>query len=94
MTCTHPRAAPGLDACYCPDCGKAIEAGTSTYRQLMRPKIDPPSTRPANWHQARAAYYQHLINKLTLSGWSTPANRRHEINRLHTLRQEALSQIQ
>ncbi|WP_416671578.1 hypothetical protein [Egbenema bharatensis] len=34
--CTHPRFMPGLDAHYCPDCGKSINATTTEYKELLR----------------------------------------------------------
>ncbi len=34
MTCTHPRAAPGLDRCYCPDCHREFTANTTTYQEI------------------------------------------------------------
>lgn len=35
VVCVHPRAIPGLDAHYCPDCKKSIGAGTITYQKLL-----------------------------------------------------------
>jgi hypothetical protein len=36
--CTHPQFIPGLDAHYCPTCGKSINATTTEYRELLRSK--------------------------------------------------------
>ncbi len=34
--CPHIRSFPGLDACYCADCGRSIHQGTVEYNELMR----------------------------------------------------------
>ncbi|NJO74194.1 MAG: hypothetical protein HC833_10825 [Leptolyngbyaceae cyanobacterium RM1_406_9] len=36
VACTHAGAAPGLDACYCPDCRRSIARGTAEYNELMK----------------------------------------------------------
>lgn len=37
VRCCHPRAYPGLDAHYCPDCRRSITAGTAEYYRLVSP---------------------------------------------------------
>lgn len=36
--CIHPQFIPGLDAHYCPDCNRAINAQTTEYRKILRRK--------------------------------------------------------
>lgn len=36
--CTHPHFIPGLDAHYCPDCKRVINAQTTEYTKLLRGK--------------------------------------------------------
>lgn len=38
VRCCHPRAIPGLDAHFCPDCRRAIAAGTAEYQRLLASK--------------------------------------------------------
>ncbi len=33
--CSHSRAAPGLDAIYCSDCGRTINAETAEYKEFL-----------------------------------------------------------
>ena len=40
VPCEHPRAIIGLDAHYCPDCGKSVQAGTRLFEEILRRSID------------------------------------------------------
>ena len=40
--CAHPRAYPGLEACYCPDCRKSLPLGSPAYRRVMSPADTTP----------------------------------------------------
>lgn len=58
----------------------------------------PPTPRPSQsaaiaWHQTKADYYLRLMGRFMQSSCDRSV-RMHEINRLHTMRQQALEEIE
>lgn len=45
------------------------------------------------WHQTKADYYLRMMNRLAIASQCSPDVKRHEITRLHELREQALAEI-
>lgn len=66
----------------------------ATTEPLPAPKPPKPaSVRAMEWHSLRAAFYLALMNRFMSGSLCSQVVRRHEIQRLHQLREAALAEI-
>lgn len=62
---------------------------------VTRCESRPPINKQALvWREGKAALYLELIGRMMASQCLTPEVKRHEISRLHALRQQALAEIE
>lgn len=54
--------------------------------------LEPPNPHLMDWHQRRADLYLQLMGRIQQGRLSVEA-KRHEINRLHQLRQQAIATL-
>lgn len=69
-----------------------------TPEEITAPPPQPPPPKPPNphaiaWQETKAAFYLQTMNRLMSSTQCSQATRRHEIQRLHHLREQALAEI-